>query len=95
MRRREFISLLGSTAVAWPIAAQAQGPAKPHIGIPTTQPRTSLIYAAFVERLRELGYTEDQIDFVNPEQQPEGVAGAVKNCTAGRSTSSSRLTRVH
>ena len=61
MRRREFITLLGGAAVAWPLAARAQGPAKvPTIGfLGATTPATwSLYVAAFVQRLRELGWSE-------------------------------------
>jgi putative ABC transport system substrate-binding protein len=61
MRRRDLIKVIGGTAVAWPLAARAQQPARlPTIGYlgsgsPATQ--TSWV-AAFVQRLGEIGWTE-------------------------------------
>jgi putative tryptophan/tyrosine transport system substrate-binding protein len=60
MQRREFITLLGG-AVAWPLAAGAQQPAKvPTIGFlgAGTQPAWAPYIGAFVERLRELGWID-------------------------------------
>jgi len=60
MKRREFITLLGG-AVAWPLAARAQQPAKlPTVGFlgATTPSAQSQWTAAFVQRLRELGWIE-------------------------------------
>jgi putative tryptophan/tyrosine transport system substrate-binding protein len=60
MRRRSFIRLLGGAA-AWPLAAHAQQPAKlPTIGFlgAGTLSAWSLWVAAFVQRLRELGWIE-------------------------------------
>jgi len=61
MRRREFITLLGGAAVAWPLAARAQQVEKlPTIGYmgSTTATDQSGLVLAFVQRLRELGWIE-------------------------------------
>ena len=61
MRRRTFITLLGGGAVAWPLAGRAQQPAKlPTIGFlgESTSSAQNQRTAAFVQRLRELGWIE-------------------------------------
>ena len=60
MKRREFITLLGG-AVTWPLPASAQQtPKLPTIGFlsPTTASVENQRVAAFVHRLRELGWIE-------------------------------------
>ena len=60
MKRRDFITLLGGAA-GWPLAARAQQPARlPTIGFlgTTTASAWKSWTAAFVERLRELGWKE-------------------------------------
>jgi putative tryptophan/tyrosine transport system substrate-binding protein len=61
MRRREFITLVGGAAAAWPVAARAQQSGKlPTIGFlgQSTRSATSEWTAAFVQRLRELGWID-------------------------------------
>ena len=62
MRRREFITLLGGTAVAWPLMARAQQSAKPSIGFLSTRGAGSAIQlaAAFRQGLKEVGFVESQ-----------------------------------
>ena len=63
MRRRDFITLLGGVAVAWPHSARTQRAAnKPTIGYlgPATHAVESQRVAAFVQRLRELGWIENR-----------------------------------
>ena len=79
MQRREFISLLGSAAAAWPLAARAQQAGKlPIIGFLGSdaagwRPWTD----AFVQRLRELGWIDGRtvaIEYRWSEGRPERSA---------------------
>jgi putative tryptophan/tyrosine transport system substrate-binding protein len=59
VKRREFITLLGGTAVAWPLAARAQPAAGMlRLGTVSFTPRSAPIWVAFEQRLAELGYQE-------------------------------------
>ena len=62
IRRRDFITLVGGVAAAWPLAARAQQPAplRPLIGVlsPLSAAAAARQIAAFRSALRDLGYVD-------------------------------------
>ena len=61
MKRREFLGMLGGATIPWPLAARAQQTRLPTIGLlgANTSSSMSSWIAAFVQRLRELGWIEN------------------------------------
>ena len=62
MKRREFITLLGGAAAAWPLAAQAQGERVRRIGVlmnrAADNPEWQAHLGAFQQALQQLGWSE-------------------------------------
>jgi putative ABC transport system substrate-binding protein len=62
MRRREFITLVGGSAVVWPLAGRAQQPERVRgigvlMSVPQSDPEAKAWLGAFSEGLQQLGWT--------------------------------------
>jgi putative ABC transport system substrate-binding protein len=69
MRRRDFINLVGGTALAWPLGAQAQEPGRVYrLAVVVTAGRDELPTLAFFDELRAHGFVEGK----NLEVVPDG-----------------------
>jgi ABC-type uncharacterized transport system substrate-binding protein len=80
VKRREFITLLGSTAAAWPLAARAQQDGLVArvgvIGPPLDRPAMRVAYPIFLADLRKLGFVEGRNLLVESRPVEESVPGA-------------------
>ena len=77
--RREFITLMGGAAAAWPVAARAQQSSRiVRIGnLSTANPRSTPFFQAFERRLRDLGHIEGQniaFDYRNAEGEVDRLS---------------------
>jgi putative tryptophan/tyrosine transport system substrate-binding protein len=89
LRRREFITLLGGAAVAWPVTARAQQPAMPVIGFLGGATREGYDLRGFHQGLKDAGYVEGDTVAVmyrlaenRPERLPELAADLVRRQVA-------------
>ena len=84
IRRREFITLVGGAAAAWPLTARGQQQrAIPRIGLVSigADPANPVIFLPFLQQLRELGYIEGQ-SIILEKRFADGQAGLISGFIA-------------
>ena len=87
MKRREFITLLGGAAAAWPGLVLAQAPIRPLVAVlsPLSAAASARNIEALREGLRELGYSEDRnlaMDFRFADGVPQRLPALVAELVA-------------
>ena len=86
LKRREFITLLGGAAAAWPLAAHAQAPKNiPRLCFLTFDPIASRTtrFGPFFQGLLDLGYVDGQtitIDYLSADGQGERFPALAAEC---------------
>ena len=88
LHRREFLTLLGGAAAAWPLAARAQQPKKiPRLCflsfLPDTLQSQSPRFDAFFDSLRDLGYVNERIiaiDYLSADGRGERFPALAAEC---------------
>src|SRR5215468_10293923 len=90
MRRREFVRVVGSAALAWPFIARAQQPDEVRrIGVlvntAADDPESQTSVAAFKQALQQLGWSEGhnlRIDYRGAAGNPERMQAFAKELVA-------------
>ena len=97
MKRREFITLLGGAAAAWPLAARAQQAERMRrigvlMSLAADDPEAQARIAAFLQGLQQLGWTDGRnvrIDYsLGAQAMPTAFASTRRNWSRSRRTSS-------
>jgi putative ABC transport system substrate-binding protein len=89
MRRRDFVTLLGSAAAAWPLAARAQRPALPVVGYvrSTTEAGFAHQVEGFRQGLQEAGFVDGQnvvIEYHYADNRPDRLSAQIADLVRRR-----------